>query len=557
MTLDRSKLRWNAWGFAGHQDEIAGNARLWVFLADALGLRDLPATPAVALEACAIASSPLSFGDLGPFQAAGCEVASDAADRAFHARGDSYRDLLDLRAGHLDPLPDAIVYPKSAEACRAAIAAANASGIAVVPFGGGTSVVGGVSPLRGSHRAVIAVDTTRMNRLIGVDRLSMTATAEAGIYGPDLEDALAAEGVMLGHYPQSFEFSTLGGWIAARGAGQQSNRYGKAEHWLVSARLATPAGAWSTEGFPASAAGMRLTDLVAGSEGTLGIITDATFAVHERPAARDYRAYLFRSFEAGREAVREIVQAEIPAATLRLSDEDETHFFGALGRLQGPPKFGHRVQDAYLKLRGLGGDKCAMIAGVEGDAELVAYGRARIAAIASAHGGLGVGASPAAKWFKGRFHGPYLRDPLMDRGLGVDTLETATAWSNVPRLYDAVRAALLETMKAQSGVAGGRGICLAHISHSYVDGASLYFTYVWPRARGGLDAEIAQWQAIKGAASDAIAANGGTISHHHGAGVDHAKWMATEKGALSMEVLRALKRTLDPNAIMNPGKLGL
>ena len=331
----------------------------------------------------------------------------------------------------------------------------------------------------------------------------------------------------------------------------------KAEHWLVSARLATPGGFWSTEGFPASAAGAQLTDLVAGSEGTLGVITDATFRLHERPTARDYRAYLFRSFAAGREAVREIVQAEIPVASLRLSDEDETHFYGALGRLSGPPKAKHRIEDAYLKLRGFGGAKCALIAGSEGDAELVAYARSRIAAIVRRHGGLGVGTSPAKRWFEGRFHGPYLRDPLMDRGLGVDTLETATAWSNVPRLYDAVRRALLEAMQAASGVPGGNGICLAHISHSYADGASLYFTYLWPRATGWLDAEIAQWQAIKDAASDAIAAHGGTISHHHGAGTDHARWMAAEKGPLAMEMLRALKRTLDPNGIMNPGKLGL
>jgi alkyldihydroxyacetonephosphate synthase len=557
MTLDRSTLRWNGWGFARHEDAFANNAGLWQFLGAALGGVELPHTPAVGLNACKAAPSTLSFGDVAPFQKAGCEVGSDLADRAFHARGDSYRDLLDLRAGHLDPLPDAIVYPKSAAACAGAIAVANEAGIAVVPFGGGTSVVGGVSPLRGQHRAVVAIDTTKMDRLISVDRDSMTATAEAGIYGPFLEQKLNAEGLMLGHFPQSFEFSTLGGWIAARGAGQQSNRYGKAEHWLVSARLATPVGPWGTEGYPASAAGMRLTDLVAGSEGTLGIITDATIALHERPLARDYRAYLFRSFAEGREAVREIVQAEIPAASLRLSDEDETHFYGALGRLQGPPKFKHRIEDGYLGLRGFGGAKCAMITGAEGDAELVAYARSRIAAIARKHGGLGVGTGPADRWFKGRFHGPYLRDPLMDRGLGVDTLETATPWSNVPTLYQAVRTALLEAMQAEAGVSGGRGICLAHISHSYADGASLYFTYVWPRARGGREAEIAQWEAIKGAASDAIAANGGTISHHHGAGTDHARWMVAEKGPVAMDLLRALKATLDPKGIMNPGKLGL
>lgn len=556
MTIDRTKLRWNGWGTAGHSDQFVNSAPLWAFLEEELKSGPLPHTPARTLAESTLASSSLAFGDLSPFQEAGCDIGLTPEDRAFHARGDSYRDLLDLRAGHLDPAPDAIVYPKSAEACQRAIELADKAGLAVVPFGGGTSVVGGVTPLKGAHRGVIMIDTARLDALVSVDRASLRATAQAGIYGPVLEQKLAAEGVTLGHYPQSFEFSTLGGWIAARGAGQQSNRYGKAEDWLVSATLATPKGPWRTEDFPASSAGPRLTDLVAGSEGTLGLITEATFAIHERATARDYRAYLFRSFEAGREAIREIVQAEIPAASLRLSDEDETHFFGALSRLTSPPKAMHKVQDAYLKLRGFGGAKCALIAGAEGDAALVAYARARIAEIARKHGGMGVGTSPADRWFKGRFHGPYLRDPLLDRGVGVDTLETAASWSDIPKLYAAVRGALQDAMKRGS-VNGGQGICLAHISHSYHDGASLYFTYVWPRATGGLEAEIAQWQAIKGAASDAIAANGGTISHHHGAGTDHARWMAAEKGARSMSVLRALKTELDPNGIMNPGKLGL
>lgn len=553
MTLDRSTLRWNGWGFARHDDHFAGADKLWSFLAEALGSGPLPHTPAKALAACKLASSTLAFGDLAPFQQAGCDVGLTPEDRAFHTRGDSYRDLLDLRAGHFDPAPDAIVYPRDAEACQRAVEIAGKAGLAVVPFGGGTSVVGGVTPLKGAHRGVIVIDTTRLDKLIGVDRASLRATAEAGIYGPFLEQKLNAEGVTLGHYPQSFEFSTLGGWIAARGAGQQSNRYGKAEDWLVSAKLATPTGPWSTEAFPASSAGPRLTDLVAGSEGTLGLITEATFAVHERPTARDYRAYLFRSFEAGREAIREIIQAEIPVASLRLSDEDETHFFGALSRLTSPPKAMHKVEDAYLKLRGFGGAKCALIAGAEGDAALVAYARSRIAEIARRHGALGVGASPANRWFKGRFHGPYLRDPLMDRGLGVDTLETAASWADIPRLYKAVRTALQDTMASVAK----KGLCLAHISHSYHDGASLYFTYLWPRATGGLEAEIAQWHAIKSAASDAIAANGGTISHHHGAGTDHARWMTAEKGPKSMGILRALKAELDPAGIMNPGKLGL
>ena len=556
MTLDRSTLRWNGWGSTLHEDHFAGAGKLWDFLTEALGAGPLPHTPAATLAESRLASSALAFGDLAPFQQSGSEIGLTPEDRAFHTRGDSYRDLLDLRAGRLDPAPDAIVYPKDAEAAQQAVEIADKAGLAVVPFGGGTSVVGGVTPLKGRHRGVVAIDTTRLSRLINVDTTSLRATAQAGIYGPHLEKALNASGLTLGHYPQSFEFSTLGGWIAARGAGQQSNRYGKAEDWLVAASLATPRGPWTTENFPASSAGPRLTDLVAGSEGTLGLITEATFAVHEAPAARDYRAYLFRDFASGREAIRAIMQAEIPVASLRLSDEDETHFFGALSRLTSPPRAIHGLQDAYLRLRGFGGPKCALIAGVEGDAALVAYARSRVAEIARRHGALAVGTSPADRWFKGRFRGPYLRDPLLDRGLGVDTLETAASWADIPRLYDAVRGALTAAMKEVSP-GGANGICLAHISHSYHDGASLYFTYLWVRAAGGLDAEIAQWQQIKNAASDAIANHGGTISHHHGAGTDHARWMAGEKGETSMAVLRALKAELDPNGIMNPGKLGL
>ncbi len=557
MALDRSTLKWNGWGPVGHDDGAFSAPQLWRFLDETLGAGAVRDTPAATFADVSMPPSSLSFGDVGPFQSLGCEVSSRPEDRAFHARGDSYRDLLDLRAGMLTPAPDAVVYPRDRDACARVVEIAAERDIAIVPFGGGTSVVGGVSPLRGARRAVIALDVTRMNRLVSLDRVSMTATAEAGIHGPDLEAMLQAKGVTLGHYPQSFEFSTLGGWIAARGAGQQSNRYGKAEDWLVSARLATPRGLWATENFPASAAGPRLTDLVVGSEGVLGVVTDATFVVHDKPTHDDYRAWLLPDFRSGCEAVREIVQAGLPVSTLRLSDEDETYFYRALGRLQSPPKFAHRVEDAYLKLRGFGGDKCALIAGVEGDAELVAYTRARLAAILRRHGALHVGAGPARKWRAGRFHGPYLRDPLMDRGIGVDTLETATDWSRLPRLYAAVREALATAMKTHAGVAGGRGLRLAHISHSYRDGASLYFTYVWPRAVESLDAAIAQWRAIKAAASEAIAANGGTISHHHGVGVDHAPWMAREKGEASMEALRALKRSLDPNGVMNPGKMAL
>ncbi len=553
MSIDRNAVRWNGWGWIRHDEPAAKSEALWRFLADALGARELAVTPPVPLEKARLAPPRLSFGEAGAL-AAVAPLSHDARDRAFHARGRSYRDLLDLRDGALDPAPDVVAYPRDGDAAQRLVELAAREGLAIVPFGGGTSVVGGVTPRDGGKRAVLAVDTTKLDRLLSVDRDSMRATAESGIYGPALENKLQAHGVTLSHFPQSFEFSTLGGWIAARGAGQQSNRYGKAEHWLVSARLATPAGPWATEDFPASSAGPRLTDLVAGSEGTLGLIAQATFVVHEKPMARDYRAYLFRSFADGLAAVREIAQSDAPVATLRLSDEDETRFYGALSRLGGPPKLKHRIEDAYLRARGLSGPRCALIAGVEGEVELVAYARARIAKAVAANGGIAAGESPAKRWFAGRFHGPYLRDPMMDRGLGVDTLETATHWSNVPALHAKLRAALDGAMR--EAAAPANGIVLAHVSHSYRDGASLYFTYVWPRA-ATREAAVAEWERIKAAATDAIVAGGGTISHHHGVGTDHAPWMAREKDARSIEALRALKRSLDPAGIMNPGKLGL
>jgi alkyldihydroxyacetonephosphate synthase len=421
-----------------------------------------------------------------------------------------------------------------------------------VPYGGGTSVVGGVSAERGPFKAAITLDLSGMDRIGDIDVVSRTATAEAGIYGATLEKALQAKGLTLGHYPQSFEFSTLGGWIAHRGAGQQSVRYGKAEDWLVSAKLASPRGLFETEPFPATAAGPRLTDLVAGSEGQFGIITEATVRVRPLPAESDYRGYLFRDFASGAAAIRHAVQEGIPAAMLRLSDADETQFYRAFGAIGKKPGIKNRIEQAYLDYRAFDAKACALIAGFEGDAHEVAEGRSRFAAIAKRLGAIAIGKGPGARWLEGRFHGPYLRDPMMDRGVGVDTLETAASWSKIDALASAVRTALEATIRETAPMKDAKGVVMCHVSHAYPDGASLYFTYIFPRA---LDGEIAQWQAIKKAASEAIVSHGGTISHHHGVGEDHLAWMASEKGALGLEALRALKRVFDPKGILNPGKL--
>jgi alkyldihydroxyacetonephosphate synthase len=554
MSADRTKIRWNGWGAEGFKNPISSREDVWTWLAAQLGMPSLLATPARPLDEIDLAPSGLATDIRARFVAILGEdrVRDDKYERAFHALGRSYHDLLRLRAGDLSTAPDVVLYPRGGEEVQAVLACANDAGIAVVPFGGGTSVVGGVSAAKGSCAAVATLDLSGMDRFIGIDALSETATAEAGIYGPVLEKALHASGMTLGHYPQSFEFSTLGGWIAHRGAGQQSRAYGRPQDWLVSAKLATPRGLLATEDFPASGAGPRLTDLVIGSEGQFGVLTEATFRVRPAPASKDYRGYLFRDFVGGTAAIRRAVQEGLPAAMLRLSDADETRFyraFGAIGKRRG---IGSRIADFYLRLRKFDGNAALMIAGFEGIAAEVKSGRERFAAIAKSLGAISAGASPGTRWYEGRFHGPYLRDPMMDRGIGVDTLETATSWSKIDALYGAVRAALEKAILETVPRPGARGVVTCHISHAYLDGASLYFTYIFPRA---LDGEIAQWRAIKTAASDAIVANGGTISHHHGVGEDHLPWIEKEKGALGIEVLRAIKHTLDPNGILNPGKL--
>ena len=552
MRYARENLRWNGWGPRDVFFDTHGRDReLWALIADSLGLGELPSTPALPFERVRVPEGRLSsevIAELGrALGGEGARVRTDDYERAFHALGQSYPDALRARRGELGTAPDAVLYVESEREVLAVLALCDARGIAAIPFGGGSSVVGGVEGRPGpGHIGAVTIDTTRLRQLLEVDPVSHTARAQAGIYGPVLEEELGARGFTLGHYPQSFEFSTLGGWIAARGAGQLSNRYGSADKFLVAARLATPRGELRTLAFPTSAAGPNLNHVIAGSEGTLGVITEATVKVHPAPEARRIGAFLFRELESGTDAVRRLVQEEVGAAMIRLSDPHETRFFGEL-RQALEPGGATRLAERGLGLLGFG-DKCLMLVAFEGSEARVRSGFRRAVALATRAGGLYVGEGPGRSWWKRRFEMPYLRDPILDHGLGVDTVETSTEWSNLPRLYHAVREALRQAVEAGHR----RGIVMMHVSHSYLDGASLYFTFLFARDLGR---ELEQWHGIKEAASRAISENGGTISHHHGVGVDHAGWMRAEKGALGMDLLAAAKARLDPNGIMNPGKL--
>ncbi len=553
MTADRTATRWNGWGLTDETYELGRRApAFWNWVATTLGMDSLPDTPAPSIDDMVIPDSRLTDSHREGFAAIlhPDHVKTDKYERLFHARGKSYIDLVDIRQGKLEHVPDAVLYPGSAEEVRACLQYASDNQITVIPYGGGSSVVGAVTA-RGktSTAPCVTLDTTRLDKIIKINKTDMTAKIEAGKYGPAIEQELQAEGVTLGHYPQSFEFSTLGGWISARGAGQQSGKYGKAEKWLVNTRLATPEGLWETEDFPASAAAPNLNQMIAGHEGTLGVITDAKVKIHPVPEAKQYRAFYMREFRHGVDVIRTLVQRGVPVAMARLSDPDETRFFQAVSTVGSNKALALKAINLYAR-RKAGTKPCLLLIGAEGLHAGVDAAMDAARHIVEARGGVHLGKLLADQWYKSRFHSPYLRDPLLDKGVGLDTLETATQWSNIEKLYREVMATLQKTMNSVTPD-GQYGIVMCHVSHAYHDGASLYFTYVWPRDPND---PAAQWQRIKTAASDTIAVHGGTISHHHGVGTDHRPWLDREKGKLGMAALKAAKDVMDPAGILNPHK---
>jgi alkyldihydroxyacetonephosphate synthase len=541
--IDQPTMRWWGWGDPAHPPVLAAHAL--ELLREMVGVAERPRPP-VALEHVQLAPSQLSGSTLAQLRAILGEqgVHDGHAERVLHAAGKGYPDLVRLRAGEPDGAPDAIVYPVDHDQLRALLELCARSSLAVVPFGGGTSVVGGVAPLRGEHGGVLALDTARMASVLALDAESATVTVQAGMRAPALERYLGARGLTLGHFPQSFEYVSLGGCAATRSAGQVSTGYGAIERMVLGMRLAAPAHDIELAALPASAAGPGLRQLLVGSEGTLGVISELALRVRTAPRERVYEGVFFEDFAAGEQTLRALAHERSLPDLARLSDQAETRLSLAMagsGGIKG------RLGRGYLTLRGYR-HGCLAIFGFEGAAEQVYSRRARALELARGHGGLAVGRSPGEAWLKGRFAAPYLRDELLTHGVMVETLETAAQWSDLPALRTAVTDAISRALAAY----GTPGLVMCHISHVYETGASLYFTLIARQREGD---EIGQWRAVKQAAGEAIIAGGGTITHHHAVGRDHAPWMAQEVGDGGLASLRALKSELDPAGIMNPGKL--
>ena len=528
-----TEMRW--WGWAEPEQPVEVSAAGEALLRSAIGLGH-ESVPPVRLE-------DVRLPDPAPLPDLPAEVRADREARVRHAAGRSYPDLVRLRTGDGSGAPDAVVLPASEGEVAAVIAACDAAGVAVVPFGGGTSVVGGVEALRGPHAAAVALDLRRLDSL-AVDRVSLTATMGGGLPGRTAEARLQGRGLTLGHFPQSYEFGSIGGYVATRSAGQASTGYGRADELTVGLRCVAPAGVLEAKPVPATAAGPSLLELLVGSEGAFGVITEATMRVRELPSARRYEGWSFRSFAEGCEAFRAMEQAHASPDVARLSDRDETRMAMAMSSHGG---LGERLGRAFLGAKGHGEGSIAIV-GWEGDEGSVARRAADTRRVLRAHGGLALGAGPGRSWLRNRYLGPYQRDELLGRGALAETLETATGWSNLARLHGGVREALHDALAAR----GTPALVACHVSHLYPSGASLYFTFLARAQRGE---ELDQWVAAKRAAMDAIVANGGTITHHHAVGHDHAGWLRAEIGELGVEALRAVKERLDPNGIMNPGKL--
>ncbi len=515
--------KWWGWGDESKTAHVPDPKRFWSFLRDRLGQTE-PSPHLESLEQIRLRPPRLEGSALEALRAAGAPLHTDDPARAVHSLGKSYCDLVRIRRGDIPNPTDAVASPGTEAQLASLLQTAARLGVAVVPFGGGTSVVGGLEPA--ADRPTVTLSLAKMARVLRIDSVSARAEAEAGIIGPALEASLNAAGFTLGHFPQSFEQSSLGGWIATRSAGQNSTRYGKIEERVESLRMVYPGGDITTAAVPAAAAGPDLNQVVAGSEGILGIITRATVRLARLPAASDYRAFLLPSFSEGLEVARHLLQAGLEPGVLRLSDEPET--------------------ESTLAMRGASlADRAFLVLGFEGSEAETRFGWQEAEPVLERHGAQALGTSPAEAWRRGRFEAPYLRDYLMDGGVMVDTLETATTWDRYPAVYRAVREAI-------AGALDGRGIVMAHLSHVYTDGGSIYYTFLAPARRG---TEVEQWRQIKDAATDAVIGSGGALSHHHAIGTEHRRWMGQYAGPGGRQALAALKAAFDPAGIMNPGKL--
>lgn len=532
--------RWNGWGDESIQATIDEGARS--FLEEALGSG---APPQEVPLAAALARLPASRLTPAQLHDAPVPVQTDGEARLRASFGQSLGDWLRLRFGQLGAVGDAVAFPETSDQVRQLLDWARQQGLVVIPVGGATSVVGHLTPPAG-ERPVLMLSMLRLRRLLALDPQSQLARFEAGVLGPDLEAQLRSGGWMLGHYPQSFEYASLGGWIATRSSGQQSARYGRIESLFAGGRVELPEGTLEIPTWPASAAGPDLREWVLGSEGRVGVITEASVRISRLPEREDFVAWFLPSWERGQAAVRALAQARLGLSMLRLANATET--------LTTLKLAGHASAIAwlerYLRLRGCGEGKVMLMLGFTGGAAQVRAMQGLAKPLLRAQGGVSTGTVLGRKWAAKRFRGVYLRNALWDAGYAVDTMETACDWPRVTPMMQAMEHAGRNALAAH----GERCHAYTHLSHVYPQGSSVYSTFVF-RIGPDFDRAWARWQSLKAAVSEAIVREGGTISHQHGVGKDHAPYLGAEKGRTGLRLIDGLIREADPKGLLDSGNL--
>jgi alkyldihydroxyacetonephosphate synthase len=544
-------MKWWGWGVEGVAFTYDNKPNFAPFVKKAVGLElDGSASSSVAFSDLTLPSSTIDaalLAELGAIVGADNAITDDEL-RLVHTYGKSIRDLLRIRASDLPRMPDVVVYPADEAEVAAVVAAAVAANAVIIPFGGGSNISGSLEPHPGEARVVISLDLGRLNKVVSIDEGSGIARIQAGAQGPFIEEQLNARGWTMGHFPDSFTHSTLGGWVATRSSGMQSDKYGDIADIARGLRMVRPAGIVDIRPVPSASTGPSVREMILGSEGRLGVITEVTVHVHRTPEVREINGYLFPNWEAGIAAMHEISQSDARPTVTRVSDARESGFSFATGKA----KTGFDPQKllmAYLKRRGwdLDGINLSFI-GFEGSKSHVAYEKKIVARIVKKHGGLGVGKGPGVLYDQKKFDTPYLRDFLLDRGAAADVSETAAPWSRLNEIHDAVYAAANEAYEK----IGTPGWIMSHLSHSYHSGACLYFTFAF--VHGG-DTAIAQYDVVKQAIQQAFVDHGGTISHHHGVGREHAPWLEQDISTEGVALMSGLFAAADPKKNFNPDKV--
>ena len=546
-------MKWWGWGYEDITFNDSEKPELWPYLKRELGVDEIRWNKPINFDEVTLPNQKNNDAFLAALEQKldSDQIVEDKKTRLIHAAGKSFRDLWLIRHGNIKFAPDCVIFPNNENDVVSIVNAAKENGVVLIPFGGGSNIAGCLEPKDHHNRMVVSLDMCRMHKVIEIDQYSLIARIQPGVYGQHLEDQLAEHGVTLGHFPDSFLHSTLGGWVATRSAGMQSDIYGKIEDMVISLRMVTPSGTIITRTVPKSSNGIDIRHLCIGSEGILGVITEVTIQVHKKPEKEDWYGWLFPDFQSGIDAIHECHRYNCMPTVTRLNDPKKT----ALSFAFKTPKTGFKATIANTFKWYIGNVKkinfnqcCLMVVKYEGTQQEFKNIRNKVSSIYKKHRGVCLGAEPGRSFAKVKFDFPHLRDFTMDRSIMADVSETATTWNNLCAMHKNGLKEIENAIK-ETGVNGWVG---CHLSHSYHSGASLYFTFGCLQRKGR---EIEQYLYVKKAAEDAFMKNGGTLSHHHAVGTEHLPWVEEDLSPTGLKAVKALKDGLDPNGIMNPGKI--